>query len=168
MSLVRCLVPSLAFIALCAAEPATPPVTLTVADGSKLVKDWEASIYAKVWNDPAAAKLREAFAKALVEAKAESGIDPLELLTAAKGARLCFDGMAGPDKPIIRGSVDLGTLAAPALAILALRFNCVVVPVRIIRLKGAHFRMISEPPLPLPKTGDTLDRQWLNLQIRFA
>ncbi len=46
-------------------------------------------------------------------------------------------------------------MTAPALAILALRFNCVVVPVRIIRLKGAHFRMISEPPLPLPKTGDT-------------
>jgi KDO2-lipid IV(A) lauroyltransferase len=46
-------------------------------------------------------------------------------------------------------------MTAPALAILALRFNCLVVPVRIVRLKGAHFRMISEPPLPLPKTGDT-------------
>ena len=46
-------------------------------------------------------------------------------------------------------------MTAPALAILALRFNCMVVPVRIVRLKGAHFRMISEPALTLPKTGNT-------------
>ncbi|HVA12184.1 MAG TPA: lauroyl acyltransferase [Stellaceae bacterium] len=46
-------------------------------------------------------------------------------------------------------------MTAPALAVLALRYDCTVVPIRMLRLKGAHFRMISEPPLALPKTGNT-------------
>jgi KDO2-lipid IV(A) lauroyltransferase len=46
-------------------------------------------------------------------------------------------------------------MTAPALAVLALRYDCVVVPIRMQRTKGAHFRMISEPPLTLPKTGNT-------------
>jgi KDO2-lipid IV(A) lauroyltransferase len=45
-------------------------------------------------------------------------------------------------------------MTAPALALLALRFDCMVVPVRIVRLKGARFRMIAEPPLELPKSGN--------------
>lgn len=43
-------------------------------------------------------------------------------------------------------------MTAPALATLALRFDCVVVPVRVVRLKGARFRIILEPPLELPKS----------------
>ncbi|HEY3916987.1 MAG TPA: lauroyl acyltransferase [Stellaceae bacterium] len=46
-------------------------------------------------------------------------------------------------------------MTAPALAVLALRYDCVVVPIRMQRLGGARFRMISEPPLALPKTGNT-------------
>jgi Kdo2-lipid IVA lauroyltransferase/acyltransferase len=46
-------------------------------------------------------------------------------------------------------------MTAPALAVLALRYDCAVVPIRMMRLKGARFRMISEPPLDLPKTGNT-------------
>jgi KDO2-lipid IV(A) lauroyltransferase len=46
-------------------------------------------------------------------------------------------------------------MTAPALAVLALRYDCAVVPIRMMRLKGARFRMISEPPLALPKTGNT-------------
>lgn len=45
-------------------------------------------------------------------------------------------------------------MTAPALAQLALRFDCIVVPAHMVRLKGAHFRMILEPPLPLPRCGD--------------
>jgi KDO2-lipid IV(A) lauroyltransferase len=45
-------------------------------------------------------------------------------------------------------------MTAPALAQLALRFDCIVVPAHVVRLKGAHFRMIVEPPLPLPRSGD--------------
>ena len=45
-------------------------------------------------------------------------------------------------------------MTAPALAQLALRFNCRVVPVQVERLKGANFRVTIHPPLILPNTGD--------------
>ncbi len=45
-------------------------------------------------------------------------------------------------------------MTAPALAELALRYDCPVVPARVERLKGAHFRLLIFPPLELVKTGD--------------
>jgi KDO2-lipid IV(A) lauroyltransferase len=44
-------------------------------------------------------------------------------------------------------------MTAPALALLALRYKCVVVPVHVTRLDGAHFRIVLEPPLDLPHSG---------------
>jgi Kdo2-lipid IVA lauroyltransferase/acyltransferase len=46
-------------------------------------------------------------------------------------------------------------MTAPALAALALRFDCDVLPARVERLDGAHFRLTVFPPLPLPRTGDS-------------
>jgi KDO2-lipid IV(A) lauroyltransferase len=46
-------------------------------------------------------------------------------------------------------------MTAPALAALALRFDCDVLPARVERLGGAHFRLTVSPPLPLPRTGDS-------------
>ena len=46
-------------------------------------------------------------------------------------------------------------MTAPALAALALRFDCDVLPARVERLAGAHFRLTVFPPLPLPRTGDS-------------
>jgi KDO2-lipid IV(A) lauroyltransferase len=45
-------------------------------------------------------------------------------------------------------------MTAPALAMLALRFDCDVLPVRVERLEGAHFRLTVYPKLPLPDSGD--------------
>jgi Kdo2-lipid IVA lauroyltransferase/acyltransferase len=45
-------------------------------------------------------------------------------------------------------------MTAPALARLALRFDCTVVPIRVERLHGAHFRLTCEPPLALPHSGN--------------
>jgi Kdo2-lipid IVA lauroyltransferase/acyltransferase len=45
-------------------------------------------------------------------------------------------------------------MTAPALARLARRFDCVVVPARVERVKGAHFRLVCETPLAVPKTED--------------
>ena len=45
-------------------------------------------------------------------------------------------------------------MTAPALAELALRYDCPVVPARVERLKGAYFRLLIYPPLELVKTGD--------------
>jgi Kdo2-lipid IVA lauroyltransferase/acyltransferase len=45
-------------------------------------------------------------------------------------------------------------MTAPALALLALRFDCTVLPARVERIGGARFRLTLHPPLELPKTGD--------------
>jgi KDO2-lipid IV(A) lauroyltransferase len=45
-------------------------------------------------------------------------------------------------------------MTAPALAVLALRFDCDVLPVRVERLKGARFRLTVYPPLSVPRSAD--------------
>jgi KDO2-lipid IV(A) lauroyltransferase len=45
-------------------------------------------------------------------------------------------------------------MTAPALAALALRFDCDLLPARVERLSGARFRLTVFPPLPLPRSGD--------------
>ncbi len=45
-------------------------------------------------------------------------------------------------------------MTAPALALLALHFNCAVLPARVERLRGARFRLSIHPPLPLPRSGN--------------
>ena len=45
-------------------------------------------------------------------------------------------------------------MTAPALASLALRHRCRVVPGYVQRLGPARFRVVVEPPLPLPDSGD--------------
>ena len=45
-------------------------------------------------------------------------------------------------------------MTTSALASLALRFGCDVLPARVERLKGAHFRLTVFPALPSPRTGN--------------
>jgi KDO2-lipid IV(A) lauroyltransferase len=45
-------------------------------------------------------------------------------------------------------------MTATALAALALRFDCDVLPARVVRLAGARFRVTVFPPLPLPRSGE--------------
>ncbi len=45
-------------------------------------------------------------------------------------------------------------MTAPALAQLALKFDCPVVPARVERTGGARFRVTVFPPMDLPRTGD--------------
>jgi KDO2-lipid IV(A) lauroyltransferase len=45
-------------------------------------------------------------------------------------------------------------MTAPALAVLALRYDCVVLPLRVERVDGAHFRVTVFPPLPLTRSSD--------------
>ncbi|MGH7119222.1 MAG: lauroyl acyltransferase, partial [Acetobacteraceae bacterium] len=42
----------------------------------------------------------------------------------------------------------------PALAEFAIRFHAPIVPIRIVRLGPARFRMVCEPPLAITLTGD--------------
>lgn len=45
-------------------------------------------------------------------------------------------------------------MTAPAQAAFALKFKCPLVPARVERIKGAHFRVTILPPLEMPETGD--------------
>lgn len=45
-------------------------------------------------------------------------------------------------------------MTAPALAQFALKYDCVVLPARIERRGGARFRLIFDPPMALPDTGE--------------
>src|SRR5438094_2858143 len=45
-------------------------------------------------------------------------------------------------------------MTSSALASLALRFECDVLPARVERLTGAHLRLTVFPPVPLPHSGD--------------
>lgn len=46
------------------------------------------------------------------------------------------------------------TMAAPAFAQFALRFDLPVVPARVVRLRGAHFKGTAYPPVEIKKTGN--------------
>lgn len=48
-------------------------------------------------------------------------------------------------------------MTAPAIARLALRFKCPIVPVRVERLTGSRFRLTVLPPIELADTEDTAD-----------
>jgi KDO2-lipid IV(A) lauroyltransferase len=45
-------------------------------------------------------------------------------------------------------------MTAPALARFALRFQMPIVPIRVVRLGPARFRLVCEPPLAIALTGD--------------
>lgn len=45
-------------------------------------------------------------------------------------------------------------MTAPAPAELALRFRCPLIPVQVLRIGACRFRIVVEPPLELPDTGD--------------
>jgi KDO2-lipid IV(A) lauroyltransferase len=45
-------------------------------------------------------------------------------------------------------------MTAPAVAQLALRFDCAIIPVRVDRLGGAHFRLTVFPPVDIANTGN--------------
>ena len=45
-------------------------------------------------------------------------------------------------------------MTAPAMAALALRFRCPVIPGHVQRIGPARFRLVCEPPMELPDSGD--------------
>ena len=45
-------------------------------------------------------------------------------------------------------------MTAPAVAQLALRFDCAIIPARVERRAGARFRIVISPPIPVTRTGD--------------
>ncbi|MBS0964769.1 lauroyl acyltransferase [Acetobacter okinawensis] len=58
------------------------------------------------------------------------------------------------------------TMTAPALAAMALRYRCPVIPGYVERLGPARLRIVVEPPLELPDTGDK--KQDLQLLVQMV
>ncbi len=57
-------------------------------------------------------------------------------------------------------------MTAPAIATLALKYDCALVPIQVIRKKGATFRVKVHPELDLEKTGDA-QKDTLNIMARI-
>ncbi len=45
-------------------------------------------------------------------------------------------------------------MTSPALAQLALRYDCPVVPVHVERIRGSYYRVVCDKPLSVPRSGD--------------
>lgn len=81
-----CLIPALACLlgaAMAADEP--PMMSISLPDGARLIQRFEASLYAKVWNEPRLAELRTRLAEALKPIEDKLGIPLIELLRATRG-----------------------------------------------------------------------------------
>ena len=83
-SLLRIILPALT--ATVGAFGAEQPVmmNMTVADGARLMQRWDASIYAKLWNDRALQATRTKVAEQLDKIDKELGFKPVDLLAALK------------------------------------------------------------------------------------
>ncbi len=57
-------------------------------------------------------------------------------------------------------------MTAPAIASLALKYDCPVIATRVIRTEGAHFKVTIFPPMEIKKTGDQ-EVDVLNLMTRI-
>jgi KDO2-lipid IV(A) lauroyltransferase len=98
------------------------------------------------------AELRRAAGTELLPKGSEGARRAMKLLQ--KGGRLGIlvdqkmnDGIAVP-------FFGRDAMTAPALAQLALRFDCPALPARIERLRGARFRVTVLPPMRFQRTGD--------------
>ena len=76
----------------------------------------------------------------------------LSSLRAGNHLALLVDQKMNDGIPVPFFGVD--AMTAPALAQLALRLKCPVVPVRVKRLKGANFQVIVSPPIEYRMSGD--------------
>jgi len=106
----RLLAPSLLIAALAAADPA-PVAEVRLADGKDLIAHWDASVFGKVWADPACERVRAMWAEQMEKAKAEVGFTPIEVIEAMNSARIAMVAK-GVDatKPAGSAQIDFGAL----------------------------------------------------------
>lgn len=95
----------------------------------------------------------------------EGGVDLPLFPKGSKGARLALRHLAAGhalgllvDQKLNEGLelpfLGHPAMTAPAPAEMALRFRCPLIPVHVERAGPGRFRVVVEPPLPLPQTGD--------------
>ena len=107
-------------------------------------------------NNPAVESLMVAFRKTLgveaVSKGAKGGRRSATVIRAGGIVGMLVDQKMNDGIPVPFFGRDAWT--APALAKLALRYDAVVLPWRVERIGGPHFRLIVEPPLVLDQSGD--------------
>ncbi len=85
--------------------------------------------------------------------KGPAGVRPLlKLLKEGQHLGMLVDQKMNDGIPVPFFGRD--AMTAPALAELALKYDCPVVAARVVRLRGARFRLIIEPPFEMNRTGD--------------
>jgi hypothetical protein len=101
---------------LCAGEAAADPpfADATVADGTRLIAHWEASVYGRLWNDPLFASRREQWLQPLSELQTGVGLTLREALQAMKGVAMQALAPAADQQPLSRVlfEAELGAVAA--------------------------------------------------------
>ncbi len=95
---------------------------------------------------------RDAVGGELIPKGAEGARKLLKSLRAGKHLGMLVDQKMNDGIPVAFFGRD--AMTAPALAELALRYGCPVVPARVERIKGAKFRLTIEPPLEFTPSGE--------------
>lgn len=103
-----------------------PMMELLVSDGARLMQRWEASIYAKLWNDRVLEATRAKVGEQLTTMEGSAGITLRELLTALGSMHLRVDDMVPPsDNPdakpeaLVSLQAELGQVAARIMTLAA-------------------------------------------------
>jgi len=115
------------------AGEAAPLVDLRI-DGPRLAEHWPASIYAKLWNDPAFAPFRKQWDDGMAAAKTTSGVDITSVISVLRIYARLDSLVAGPDgKPKLGGfaQADLGAQAATLFALATKNAAARVKPVTV-------------------------------------
>jgi KDO2-lipid IV(A) lauroyltransferase len=92
-------------------------------------------------------------AAGLIRKGAEGAREALRVLRAGETIAMLIDQKMNDGIPVPFFGRD--AMTAPALARLAFKFDCTVLPAQVERLGGARFRVTVHAPLPLERTGDS-------------
>jgi KDO2-lipid IV(A) lauroyltransferase len=102
-------------------------------------------------------------AAGLIRKGAEGARQALRVLREGQQLGILIDQKMNDGIPVPFFGRD--AMTAPALARLALKFDCTVLPAQVERLQGARFRLTVHPPLPLERSGD-IQRDTLLIMTR--
>jgi hypothetical protein len=90
-----CALVAMATVSLSAVD-APPLMTLTIGDGARLIKRFDASLYAKLWNDRSMEALRQKATEQLANIEKDSGINPLDVIHALRSFNVQFTQLLAP------------------------------------------------------------------------
>jgi KDO2-lipid IV(A) lauroyltransferase len=118
-------------------------------------------------NNPAVEQIyregRGGIAAGLIPKGAEGARQAMRVLREGQHIGILIDQKMNDGIPVPFFGRD--AMTAPALARLAFKFDCAVLPVQVERLNGARFRLTVHPPLPLERSDD-IQRDTLLLMTR--